>query len=416
MTTPTEMLFSDAREALLREFLSTSGQVSSNDAFTAWLLPGYVFSADLRSLASAAATRLQAERNYQHIAAIGFAAHAGAVAEKEREVLAVGIQWLVGRKPLVDGNLMAFCTDAVALLGIALGTKALGNQCTETAVADWMTQFLPGCYQMPAIQDWQRCLFAVAQREAHTEPALAIPDAASVADVRVALRAKGFLAISDRSVVEHDEGEALALLKTEHAQGLGQVRAALRVTAFDWIQRCAPVTIPRRATVQDVYDLLRGVSAGLRRWTWEDRPRTRRAGAQPRKWHVDNEYHVQNLLYFLLFPIFPDLKDEEYFPSLGQKQPRTDLFIPSLKLIIEVKFVYPTTSFQDIIGQIGEDTSLYLAGHADYTGIIAFVWDDTRRTEEHGLLVRGLTRIAGIIDAVVVSRPGGMQDSLKPHA
>jgi hypothetical protein len=113
----------------------------------------------------------------------------------------------------------------------------------------------------------------------------------------------------------------------------------------------------------------------------------------------------------LLSPIFPDLKNEEYFPSLGQKQPRTDLFIPSLKLIIEVKFIYPTTTFQDIIGEIAEDTGLYLAKGSDYTGIVAFVWDDTRRTEQHSLLIRGLTTLDGVIDAVVVPRPGVMESS-----
>jgi hypothetical protein len=117
------------------------------------------------------------------------------------------------------------------------------------------------------------------------------------------------------------------------------------------------------------------------------------------------------LLYFLLSPIFPDLKDEEYFPSVGQKQPRTDLFIPSLKLIIEVKFVYPTTSFQGIIEEIGADASLYLAEQSEYTQIIVFVWDDTRQSEEHDLLVQGLTKIKGVADAIVVSRPGIMENS-----
>ena len=52
-----------------------------------------------------------------------------------------------------------------------------------------------------------------------------------------------------------------------------------------------------------------------------------------------NEYHVQSLLMLLLRPIFPDLKDEESVPSVGHAHPRVDFIIPSMRLVIEVKFI-----------------------------------------------------------------------------
>ena len=165
--------------------------------------------------------------------------------------------------------------------------------------------------------------------------------------------------------------------------------------------------VPERSTIQNLVRLLERVPAGLRRWAWEERARTR--GGEVRKWHIDNEYHVQDLLYFLLAPVFPDLKDEEYFPSLGQKQPRTDLFIPSMKLIIEVKFLRQTDNVTKIIDELGSDASLYLSAGTDYSGIIAFIWDDSRRNEEHSLLQNGLRQIRGIFDAVIISRPGRME-------
>jgi hypothetical protein len=167
------------------------------------------------------------------------------------------------------------------------------------------------------------------------------------------------------------------------------------------------VIVPGRITIPDLVQLLERVPAGLRRWAWEEKARTR--GGEARKWHVDNEYHVQDLLYFLLAPMFPDLKDEEYFPSLGQKQPRTDLFIPSMKLIIEVKFLRQTDNVTKIIDELGSDTSLYLSAGTDYSGIIAFVWDDSRRNEEHSLLQDGLRQIRGVLAAVIISRPGMMR-------
>jgi hypothetical protein len=47
----------------------------------------------------------------------------------------------------------------------------------------------------------------------------------------------------------------------------------------------------------------------------------------------------------------------------------------------------------------------------DYSGVIAFVWDASRRVEEHALLREGLRQIRGVLGAVVVSRPGRMSSS-----
>ena len=120
-------------------------------------------------------------------------------------------------------------------------------------------------------------------------------------------------------------------------------------------------------------------------------------GPLPARTRISWTAVVQDLLYLLLAPVFPDLKDEEYFPSLGQKQPRTDLFIPSMKLIIEVKFVRNGDKFTKTIDEVGSDGSLYLTDGTNYSGIIAFVWDDSRRTEEHALLRDGLRQIPDLL-------------------
>ncbi|MEG4353155.1 hypothetical protein QUA70_25105 [Microcoleus sp. LAD1_D5] len=161
-------------------------------------------------------------------------------------------------------------------------------------------------------------------------------------------------------------------------------------------------------SLEDVSKLLKRVPAGLRRWTWEEKPRTK--GGTPRQWYIENEYHVQNLLYFLLAAVFADIREEEYTRSVGQKKPRVDLEIPSLKLVIEIKFWYRNDKPQKIIGEIAEDTSLYLAQGSPHEQMIAFIWDDSCRTEEHDLLDSGLKNLKGIFDVVIVSRPGRMAD------
>lgn len=172
---------------------------------------------------------------------------------------------------------------------------------------------------------------------------------------------------------------------------------------------CVPQSGISSFNLEDVSELLRRVPAGLRRWTWEKSSRTK--GGEARQWHIDNEYHVQNLVYFLLAPLFPDIKEEEYTRSVGQKHPKVDLEIPSLKLVIEIKFWYPQNKPQRIIGEIAEDTSLYFAEGSPHEHIIPFIWDDFRRTEEHDLLTTGLKRLNRVLDVVIVSRPSFMPES-----
>jgi len=255
-----------------------------------------------------------------------------------------------------------------------------------------------------------------AQREVRRVGTLALPEDASVADVRVALRAEGLLPIPDVTLSEQDKANTLLLLKREGGTKIGPARAALRVAAFDWIRQSHPVITVTRPIVAEVCDLLRRVPAGLRRWTWEEAARTSARGAQGRKWHIDNEYHVQNLLCALLAPIFPDLKDEEYTPSVGPLHPRADICMPSLNLIIEVKFWRANKSSKDLIEEVAADASLYLTEGSGYKYIIPFIWDDSRRSEEHDILVSGLKQVRGVLDAVIVSRPGAMIESSPPTA
>jgi hypothetical protein len=107
----------------------------------------------------------------------------------------------------------------------------------------------------------------------------------------------------------------------------------------------------------------------------------------------------------------PIIEDEENLPSLGQKHPRADLGIPALGLIIEVKFVRDgsPSEFARIIGEIAEDAGRYLSTKSACTEIVAFVWDDSARGEQHTELRQGLEKIKGVVGAVVLSRPGKMR-------
>lgn len=403
-----EFFLDDGRAILVEKVTTVVGRNTLEEAFAAWLLPEQIEGLTIHGCARLATARTGAERSYRDIAILGFTSAVRSIEPDQQRALHAGLDWLAGREPYLDDSPMPFCMDAVALLGIALGVKNITDEATKRAIADWMGKFLPRSYVM--LQGWQKCLLAAVQREAGALPDLQVPGEPALADIRAALHSKGLLPELQQVVAEEDEYSTLLLVKTGSNSRLGPAQAALRLAALDWVRRSTPIITPGRITVLQVAEMLRRVPFALRRWTWEHEPRTSRRGAQARKWHIDNEYHVQNLLWALLAPIFPDLKDEEYASGVGPLHPRTDICIPSLNLIIEAKFMRANMRPQDLIEEIAADASLYLTGSSNYKSILVFIWDDARRSEQHEFMIQGLKQLKGVIDVIVVSRPGAMID------
>ncbi|MBB6087960.1 PD-(D/E)XK nuclease domain-containing protein [Wenzhouxiangella marina] len=183
---------------------------------------------------------------------------------------------------------------------------------------------------------------------------------------------------------------------------------SLMVYVFDQVNQDVAVVPPKGWSLSDLLGFLDHIPVGLKRWTWEEAARTK--GAEPVKWPVVNEYHVQNLLYVLLAPIFNDIADEVNLQPVGQKNPRIDLYLPSLQTIIEVKYRKNVKkSFQALVGEIAEDASLYRADEKYMDALIVIVlWDCTRATQEHSKFKEGVLKIKGINGCVVVSAPSTM--------
>lgn len=402
MSTVASILLADAAEALRREVSMLKGRADQDEAFAAWVLhrPSAV---DPRDAAEAATTCPAGARTYRHVAALAYARAAGIDEAAVVQALRAGLVWLAGRETKMNDGPAGFCFDGVAVLGAALGAQHLPEPNIQRAIADWLSKFLPASLMSTRIPPWQNSLFVGAAKVLGLDSVPSDVNPAA-ADVRVALRARGVLPSGlDRVREEADAQAALALVKS--ITPVEGAAAALRLAALDWIEKTTPVIDIRHPTIVEVGDLLRRIPAAMRRWPWEDKPKTANPGVA-RRWEIDHEYHVQSLLYFLLVPIFPDLLDEVYLEQFGQKKPRADICIPTLRLVIEVKFVRPAKSFSEIIDEVAADASLYLSQSKDYRQVIVFVWDDSHRNHEHDLAVQGLKKINGVVDAVIVSRPG----------
>jgi hypothetical protein len=362
-------------------------------AFVAWLMPES-HEADT-ALFGEISARHGAARTYRDVAILGYGSALTGPTDELLRNLRDGLDWLAGRPSHLHGQLADFCTDSVAMLGIALGIRTQEDRGVFT---DWVQSTCEASRQAVQLDQWEAALIAacpaVAGFAAFTPPIL---------DAGV------LLALHRRAVIRQDptRSDRSALLNSLHyVSDISQRSAALRLAAFMAVQSSLPMIDVRCPSVDDVVALLRALPNGLLRWTWEKSPKTSKS--QARQWHIDHEYHFQNFLWSILGTLFVDAKFEEYKEAVGSVHPRLDIAIPSLSLVIEVKYWRAADSASDMIRQIAEDASLYLTANAPYSQIVGVIWDEARRTEQHKLLVTGLEQIKGVRAGVVISQPSFM--------
>lgn len=349
-------------------------------------------------------------RSIQVVAALGFLlAIEPALPAACRSAFAQGVDWLTGR---IGGsqNSMASLLEPVAQTGIQVGLLAVADPDRWQKFGKWIASLqarqVAGADVEPSWRDELLSLIETRSKNGLTDTPTVAPATSSEA-VYVA---RGLLvptAITNSEFVTRLVRRIQSVLYAELEA------AVLDLAAFRFLAQAAAQVDLRAPSLEDVARLLRRIPSGLRRWTWEAQKKTPTSTAQ--KWAVENEYHFQNLLCALLAPVFPDLRDEEWLASVGQKRPRADLVLPSLHLVIEVKYWRAKSSPQDIIAQIGEDVSLYLQVSSPYRKVLPIIWDQARRTEQHDMLISGLGQIRDVVTPVVIAQPAFMEPAPIPN-
>ncbi len=151
-----------------------------------------------------------------------------------------------------------------------------------------------------------------------------------------------------------------------------------------------------------VATLLRRFEAAMRRWRWDDPTVVRQ---RPIRWEITAEREVQDILWIILRSVFEDVIDEETLPKVGHSTYRADFGIPSLRLLIEVKYARKASDFRMLEKEVMEDSIAYLQRSDRYDRILVFIYDDSASVQEHDITERSLRELPGIEDVVIVSRP-----------
>tara|TARA_R110000765_G_scaffold252568_2_gene353841 strand:+ start:10298 stop:11491 length:1194 start_codon:yes stop_codon:yes gene_type:complete len=333
---------------------------------------------------------------YREVAALGYRLAEGARDLESLAKFSDGASLLAGRTFFAGGRALRFEIDGVALLGIALGYQAVKAPSSDTA---WLRNCLNQSIAALSDDSWQFSLARAAQG--------VLSGINSNTDVDPVLTVSLNAAMGEETS-QAERGSAWATVIADIDE-----RDATRRAAFQGVYEACAAALARLpvhgAGVRELGELLEGASRSMSHWTYEITQRVK--GVAPQTWEINHEYHVQNLLWTILRPVFPDLVDEETLKKLGHTSPRFDLGIPSLHTIVEVKFLRKRgqRALKLLTDEIAADHSLYLREGTGYTKMIAFIWDEQRQTEEYKTFADGLAQLAGIAKVVILPRPARME-------
>jgi hypothetical protein len=341
-----------------------------------------------------------ASRSYRAVAAAGFLVAAGVRDPAVLEFFDTGTTWLLNKAPIVDGIPTGIAVDGLAVFGVTIGQLVID---AKRELKQWIALLKEAESKRADGEALHRSALKIACALLDGDDYL--PTATDSPELCLSLHAKGNFHISGAMLQSLCDG-LYYRLRTLHPSQIANEELVLALYAYNWVESNAIASTREVVIVNDLTRLLGRLESSFYRWTWEEEKRT--PDSVPERWDIQNEYHFQNFLWAVLKPVFPDLKEEEYVASVGPVQSRTDLLIPSLKVIIEVKYRRKRMSENTVTREIAEDLGLYRHKRSDLLGIIPVIWDEVSRSEETAHLIAGLKEMEGIIDAFVVTRPSKM--------
>jgi hypothetical protein len=342
------------------------------------------------------------------MAAIGYGL-AGAppgVQASARAPLVSGLRRLTGRNPYADR--LTFVYDLPQLVGIGLAAQAVAADLP--GFAEWLTGVLRDDRLQPAgrfqdlLREHVRALLTGRTAAVHAQPG----DDVSVIALRYWMVGTG--TAHPLGPAEHRE-----LQKRIASEALRADLAQLPVSRIALIYRA--VTAVLDASIDQailsrshLVTVLSRFEAAMRRWRNDDD-----SVQHPIRWPVTAEREVQDILWLILRSVFDDIVEEETLPRLGHSTYRADFGIPSLGILIEVKYARKSSDFKEIEKQVLEDSVAYLNGVTAYKEIVVFIYDDSSSVQEHDATAAALRSVAHISDVIIVSKPSQLVSPALPR-
>jgi hypothetical protein len=332
--------------------------------------------------------------NYNQLAVLGYSLAAEKASSEFLDSFAKGLGRLKSKDPF-PGDRISFAYAPRAFLGIALGLHVLDKERQE--FSEWLNGVLAKRLTLEPMQPSAKMIYhiidSVLGGNAVELSSRDLSRAASYTEYCILYWGlkRGFFRSSDVAL-QHDTRRRV--LSGFIEEDLPTEQWLFPIILFG-VQLCLLESVDSAALSPDhVSRLLRNFESGMRKWRWSDENR----------WPIIDEYDVQAILYLMLRSVFDDVVDEEPTKKFGHGYSRIDFRIPSLKLIVEAKFVRKREDFKKIEDEIKIDSINYLHS-TDCRRMTVFLYDDSASVEEHELTTQALKQIDGVQDVIIVSRP-----------
>jgi hypothetical protein len=235
MSEAERILLEDARNTLLRAVRKVEGLGDLREAFAGWALRESVPSVLIEGACRAAVDRPVAQKSYRDVAVLGFAADAWRANFAHRDLLVQRLEWLAGRNPNLGGSPAGFCSDPIALLGVALGAQAIGCGALTGGIAAWLDGFSGASFNSQRVPGRDKLFAAAALRSVGAKVVIDVADTDEISDVRVTLRARGLLPPVHKVTDEAEAASALRLVLGSPAD-LDPLVAAVRLAALGHVK------------------------------------------------------------------------------------------------------------------------------------------------------------------------------------
>jgi hypothetical protein len=122
---------------------------------------------------------------------------------------------------------------------------------------------------------------------------------------------------------------------------------------------------------------------------------------------ITDEYDVQDLLRSVLQLHFDDVRPEEWNPSYGGVQSRSDLLLKPERLVIETKMTRKGLGQRELVQELIVDKAQY-HWHPDCGSLICFVYNPGCSLPNPTAIERDLSGYDGKLTTTVVISPRGL--------
>ena len=313
-----------------------------------------------------------------------------------------GMNRVMARDPVpVDRN--SFFFRPLELLGLAVGSQTV--EPVDSSSLDWLRETINAhAERLPIASVWSCGIASLAAQHVGANDLatdLVIPTSPLDTALLLWLQLSGWkdalVSLPDASSCRQDLLKAAAI---SQPQLLGAAeRAIFAIALHDAVlSTVGGIELHPASGAQFILGLCRRFPAFIRELG--------KRHNQREPFEVNDEYDLQDLLRAVLRVHFSDVRPEEWNPSYGDTQSRSDFLLKPERIVIETKMTRSGLGQRQVVDQLAIDKAKY-QGHPDCETLICFVYDPDLRLRNPVAIENDLSgRAEGLRTLVVVSPQG----------